>query len=77
MIRAALICLVLCGMSLCVHAQSVLPITLTAEEYQQMLNALAARDPVMALLIKKQDEARAAQAQKPSAPAQIPEQKSP
>jgi hypothetical protein len=43
-----------------VCAQEVQPITLSAQEYQQLLTELASRDPIMRLLIQKQDAARAA-----------------
>lgn len=39
------------------------PITLTPEEYQAMLTELASRDPVIRLLMQKQDEAQRAATQ--------------
>lgn len=42
------------------------PITLTPDEYQALLNDLAMRDPVMRMLIQKQEQAqREADAGKP------------
>jgi len=40
-------------------AQEARPITLTAQEYQAIVNELIARDPVLALLVKRQQEAQA------------------
>ena len=34
------------------------PITLSPDEYQDLMTALAARDPIMRLLMQKQDEAQ-------------------
>jgi hypothetical protein len=45
------------------------PITLTAQEYAAVLGALAERDPVLALLMRRQAEAQQAAATKPAAPA--------
>jgi hypothetical protein len=36
------------------------PITLTGDEYQELINTLASRDPLIAALMRKQAEAQAA-----------------
>ena len=43
-------------------AQQPAPVTLTPEEYNNVISDLARRDPVMALLIQKQQAAQAAAA---------------
>ncbi len=42
------------------HAQTPQPITLSPQEYQQIIVELVRRDPVAALLLQKQSEAQAA-----------------
>ena len=45
-------------------AQGPAPVTLTPEEYNNVISDLARRDPVMALLIQKQNQAQQAAAAK-------------
>lgn len=46
------------------------PVTLTAQEYAELVGTLASRDPVLALLMRRQAEAQqAAAAQAAKAPA--------
>lgn len=59
------------------HAQEPQAITLTPQEYNAVLMQIANRDPVLALLMRKQDAAqlaaqKAAEAQKPATPAPVP-----
>jgi hypothetical protein len=45
------------------------PVTLSGEEYQRIVNDLAARDPIVAMLLQKEREAKAkAPAPKSDAP---------
>ena len=45
-------------------AQAPQPITLTPQEYNEVMGALVSRDPVMALLVQKQNAAQQAAAAK-------------
>jgi hypothetical protein len=47
----------------------ILPITLSPEEYEDMIRALAQRDPLIAGLMRKQSEAQQAEAQQAEAQA--------
>jgi len=55
------------GASVAMAQSAVQPVTLSAQEYQAVLAALADRDPIMALLIRRQTEAQAAAHTPPSA----------
>lgn len=54
-------------------AQQALPITLSGQEYEALVQAIAQRDPVISALMHKQAEAQQAAKAKPSeAPATPP-----
>lgn len=49
-------------------AQQLVPVTLSPQEYQQILNELARRDPIMNMLIQKQEQAQQKDAQQKPGP---------
>lgn len=57
-------------------AQVPQPITLTPQEYNEVLGALVSRDPVMSLLVQKQNAAQQAARSEPTGTKEQPKEPS-
>lgn len=61
----AILAAAIIALPIAASAQDLQPVTLTPQEFSTLLNALAARDPLIAALLQKQADAQKA-AQKPA-----------